>query len=306
MDQIISSNFADDKKLAGIISTTEDCEQLQKGINEFMIWCKENKLQINAEKCKVMTFTRKKFPIIFNYTIDSEPVKRVEENMDLGVIFDKKCTFRSHYEYACNRATTTLKFVKRQSQYFGMDTLKLIYQLLVRSILEFAAPIWSPNCMVHRTKLESIQKQMVLFLLGDDKRYKTGSYVLSPYVDRCAQLGLTTLVRRRVNATILFIHSLIMGKYQSPHLRTLMTLNDGSRRLRQSKFIQLRKYDNSPFSVACSLFNIAANEIDPCVPRNQFRTALMKLPDELFVINTFIVIVLVYYYFVLIYFLILF
>lgn len=171
-----------------------------------MNWCKDNKLQVNIDKCKIITFTRKRDPIIFNYTIDGVPITRVEETMDLGVIFDKGLTFRSYYEYVTNRATTTSKFVKRQSQFFGMGTIKIIYQLLVRSLLEFASPIWSPNYLVYKNKIESVQKQMVLFLLGDDKRHLTRSYVLSPYTDRCIQLGLSTLVRRRINAIIIFIH----------------------------------------------------------------------------------------------------
>lgn len=85
MDEIIASDFADDKKLAEIITSIEDCKQLQEGINDFMEWCNENDLKINKGKCKVMTFTRKKNPIIFSYTIDGELIRRVDENTDLGV-----------------------------------------------------------------------------------------------------------------------------------------------------------------------------------------------------------------------------
>lgn len=146
MVEIISSNFADDKKLAGYVNCTEDAIQLQHGIDCFVKWTKENGLQLNKDKCKVISYIRKKNPIIYEYVIDGVPVKRVDETMDLGVLFDKKLTIRSHYEYVTNRATTTSRFVKRKSQYFGNGTIKIIYQLLVRSILEFAAPIWSPEC----------------------------------------------------------------------------------------------------------------------------------------------------------------
>lgn len=84
-------------------------------------------------------------------------------------------TLRVHDHWSLtNRANTTSKFVKRQSQYFGTGTIKIIYQLLVRSILKFSALIWLPNHMVPRNSIESVQKQMVLFLLGDNKRHLTG------------------------------------------------------------------------------------------------------------------------------------
>lgn len=282
MDEIISSNFADDKKLAGYVNCIEDAKQLQHGIDCFVKWTKENGLQLNNGKCKVISYTRKKNPIIYEYVIDGVPVKRVDETMDLGVLFDKKLTFRSHYEYVTNRATTTSRFVKRQSQFFGNGTIKIIYQLLVRSILEFAAPIWSPEYLIHKNAFESVQKQMVLFLLGDDKRHLTKSYVLSPYTERCEQLGLTTLVRRRINATVLFMHALISNKYLSPHLRSMLTLNSSTRVLRNSNFISIGRNDGSPFSDACRLFNVAASKIDPSLPRTIFRTSLRALPDDLF------------------------
>lgn len=286
MYEIVSLNFADDKKLSKRIDCVEDAMKLQEGIDWFMNWCKENKLQVNRDKCKVMTFTRKRDPIVFNYTIDGEPIKRVEENVDLGVTFDKALTFRSHYEYMTKRANATSKFVKRQSRFFGKETIKIIYQLLVRSILEFSALIWSPNYMVHRKSIESVQKQMVLFLLDDADphvRYEeTGSYALTPYSDRCTDLGITTLVRRRVNAIVLFVHSIITGRYRSPCLRAMMVLNDGTRILRNPNFIKLRTHDDSPFNVACRLFNIAAVNIDPTLTHNRFRTELLKLPDDLF------------------------
>ena len=200
----------------------------------------------------------------------------------LGVLVDKGFTFRSHYEYITNRAISASRFVKRQSPFFSMDTIKLIYQMLVRSILEFSSPIWSPNYLVHRNSIESVQKQMVLFLLGDDRRHLTQSYELPPYTERCEQLGLVTLIRRRINAIVLFIHAIIIGKYQSPHLRSLITLNPGTRLSRNPNFIRIVAHDDSPFTVACKLFNVAARHVDPTLPRQLFRSSLLKLPDDLF------------------------
>lgn len=48
------------------------------------------------------------------------------------------------------------------------------------TMLEFSAPIWSPNYIIHRNRIESVQKQMVLFLLGDNQRHLTQSYELTP------------------------------------------------------------------------------------------------------------------------------
>lgn len=282
MDEILALNFADDKKLGGFITCNDDAEHLQNGIDRFSDWCNDNKLRMNVQKCKVITFSRIKNPIIHTYTINGVPVKRVNETMDLGVMFQENGKFHSHWEYVTNRAVATSKFVKRQSVYYSMETIKLIYQLLVRSLLEFATTIWSPNHLIHRSRIESVQKQMVLFLLGDNTRYLTKSYELSPYKERCTRLGLSTLIRRRTNAIIMFMHAIISGKYQSPHLRSMITLNPATRSLRRPNFIMINRHDDSPFTSACRLFNVAATYLDPTLPRACFRSALMNLPDECF------------------------
>lgn len=289
LGDIISSNFADDKKISQMIFSSADTAQLQIGIDEFSEWCRKNKLSINKDKCKIITFTRrtKTNPIMHEYVIDNEPIVRVFEIMDLGILLDVKLTFTPHIEYIVNRATAILKFVKRQSQFFGSETIKILYSALVRSLLEFSCVIWSPHYLLHKNRLESVQKQLVLFLLGDHNRHVTEDYVLSPYTERCAQVALATLVRRRIDATILFMHSLIIGKLQSPHLRSLIKLNHTVRPTRYANFITIETCKKeylrmSPFNKACSLFNIAARHIDPSLPRCRFRTALLGLPDDVF------------------------
>ena len=67
-----------------------------------------------------------------------------------------------------------------------------------------------------------------------------------------------------------------------PHLRSLITLNPATRSLRRPNFIMLNKSDDSPFTVARRLFNVAATYVDPTLPRAQFRSALMNVPDDFF------------------------
>lgn len=304
IEEVISLNFADDKKLASIIDCSEDALRLQNGIDLFMKWCKDNKLELNHEKCKVITFTRKIKPIVYDYMMNGVKIKRVEEVMDLGVLCDKEFRLTSHREYITNRAKATLKFVIRQSHYFGKQIIQILYQTLVRSLLEFAAPIWSPHYMVHKTQIESVQKQIVLFLLGDNNRNQTGLYALPPYIQRCDQIEFTTLARRRINATVLFMHAVILGKFNSPHLRSLIKINTAEPHLRAlpssnnpgftgvrasrvpdliSVKYYVKNYTNfSPFNEACRLFNIASRFIDPSLNRNEFRAQLLHLPDYSF------------------------
>lgn len=157
----------------------------------------------------------------------------------------------------------------------------------MRSNTEFASTIWSPYCKTHRNSIESIQKQAIIYLNKDYLNRAENNYVLPPYENRCADLKLTKLIRRRVNAAALFMYKIIRGQYQAPDIRNRLNLNTGVRSLRNPEFIILKKYDtdygyNSPFNQACRAFNHAVLFIDPTTSFIDFKSKLLSLPDSAF------------------------
>lgn len=284
--EIRTFNFADDKKLAVIVKSVQDTLKLQKAIDEFSQWCRDNHLELNTDKCKIMTFSHKKSIIQATYTIDGKPIERVNEIRDLGVMMDPKLSFLT--EYAKNKADNMLAFVKRESfKTFNTDTAKTLYGSLVRSHLEFASSIWLPNCQTHIDLIERTQKQAVIFLHQDNINRAENNYVLAPYNERCADLKLVSLQRRRINASVLFLHKIISGRVKCPDIRNTLNINSGQRTLRNPEFIRIRFSRtehglSSPLNLACRLFNHAALFIDPTIPFDEFKTKLLKLPDSAF------------------------
>lgn len=287
MPDIFSLNFADEKKIGSIVRNRNDAVKLQQAIDKFLDWCKLNGLSVNANKCKIITFTHKRNPIMYDYIMNDHPIERVSSIRDLGVLLDHKLNFNEHIEYITTKARAILKFVNRQSQYFQRDVIKILYMALVRSNLEFACSIWSPYHSSSKDRIESVQIQFLIHLNGVHIRGNEIGYVLPPYADRCRSHELSTLLRRRVNATILFIHSIICGKKNAPHLRIQMDLNTGTRTLRNPEFIRLRfcRTDHSiwsPFNNACRMYNHAVLFIDPSLPHFEFKNKLLKLSDTAF------------------------
>lgn len=288
LDGIFSMNFADDKKMDRIVKNLDDAAMLQTAIDDFMNWCKDNDLEVNNSKCKIISYSWKKEIIEFEYKINGCTIQRVSETNDLGILQDSKSTFNKHFEYVQKKSMAALNFVKRQSKRLDLDATKLLYTSLVRSNLEFACAVWSPYHAIHKNEIESVQRQMVIFLNNDRQRQRdTGNYVLQPYLDRCAKFNLTTLIRRRFNATAMFIYDVLSGRRNSPFLRSLLVINDDSRILRNADLIKLKSRFrtahsfNSPFNRACRIFNCVSNLIDPTLPRNEFKRMLCNLPDNL-------------------------
>lgn len=284
MHGVFNLNFADDKKLVSIVKSYDDARNFQSAINMFFQWCCDNGLEINRVKSKVITYTLKRKPIVYDYILDGESIQRCNSTKDLGIYMNSKMSFNAHFEYVSNKSRTTLNFVKRQRHYVDANALVILYKSLVRSNLEFASCIWSPSQITHKRTIESTQKQFVMFINGDLEHRAENDYVLSPYTERCIDHNLETLTRRRVNACALFIHSILTGKIISPTLRSRITFN--FRPLKNNGLIFMQRNrtlctSNSPFNYACKIFNLVSSFVDPTLPRDKFRNELLNLPDSI-------------------------
>lgn len=281
-------NFADDKKRATIVKQDSDTMEVQRGIDDFVQWCDDNGLRLNVSKCKMISFTHRQNPILATYYIKGSPVKRVNEMPDLGVLMDKKLSFVPHMEFVKKKSDSSLSFVKRECyKSLNMDNAKLLYNTLVRSHLEYANIIWSPSAGTHKTFIESTQKQAVIFLHKDYMNRRENDYVLRPYQERCEELGLKSLNRRRVNTAVLWMHKLISGRLDCPELKSQLQINTGTRTIRNSEFIKI-KYSrtdyglNAPLNNASRAFNYAVTLVDPSLPYNLFKTEVLRLPNSVF------------------------
>lgn len=111
-----------------------------------------------------------------------------------------------------------LGFLKRIRYYFrNVKALTSIYNTHVRSHLEYASVIWNPIYGVHSDKIESVQKQFVLYALRRTVR-RDSEYRLPPYPLRCSTLNLESLSRRRTNSCIFFVFDVLSGNIDAPHL----------------------------------------------------------------------------------------
>lgn len=286
---LLTLNFADDKKVAHIIKKLSDTVVLQNAINKFIQWCDDNDLEVHSMKCQIITFSLKKITIHSDYFIRGEKIKRTENIRDLGVILDPKLSFSQHFEYISNKAHAMLAFVKRQCyKTFNTDIAKMLFYALVRSHLEFASQVWSPFNQKYIDVIESTQKQFIKFIHPNGSANNPrNQFALRPYIERCTEMNMCTLKRRRINACIFLIHDIISGKLSSPRLRNQITFFKINYFIRSPEFIKLNHCtkdctNDSPFRTACRLYNLSVLHVDPTIDRMTFRDRVTKLPDTVF------------------------
>lgn len=209
--------YADDLKIYQEITSISDCIRLQNNINLISTWCTENEIQLNLQKCSVMTYSRIKKPYIFDYYANQSLMPRQALVKDLGVLFDSRLTFADHIIAIRNSACRSYGFLVRSSKTFtNLAALKTLYCALVRSKLEYASVVWHPHYTYQQLTLERVQKQFLKFLsFKIDNTYPNRG---TDYKSLLARHNFCSLETRRTGASGLFLVKLVRGVVDAPSL----------------------------------------------------------------------------------------
>lgn len=271
--------FADDIKIYAKIRDYLDAVRLQCDLNRLSKWCRINCLELNVQKCFNVTYSRKKKPLLVDYFIDGIKLDRKFKVKDLGVVFDTKVSFNDHIDFITARAYSILGLIKRNC--WEMDNvyaLKNVYCCLVRSVLEYASVVWNPNYEVHSNRIESIQKQFLLFALR--KLGWRNRLELPSYDSRCRLINLESLRARRRKFCALYVFDLITMKIECPQLFSVLKINQHQRNLRTSRIFRLVRHRTNygnyePVNNMCRIFNSVQNVYQPGMSRRLFKKSLV-------------------------------
>ena len=162
-------------------------------VKDTELFAKENRLIINKQKTKVISFIKSRkydFPPEISFA-DGTNIEYVEEIKLLGVIVSQDLRWNKNCNYICQKARAKLWILRR------MMKLKItIYQLFdiytkeIRSILEYAVPVWHSGLTIQQSRdIERVQKlAMKIILQGAYKNYQLA----------CDTFSTQTLQERRV------------------------------------------------------------------------------------------------------------
>lgn len=146
-------------------------------------------------------------------------------------------SFTDHIDSQIAKARSMLGFVFRFTfEFKDPHTLRIIYQSLVRSILEFASVIWSPFYKVHCKRIESIQKRFLIFAL---RQFNWGpGFSLPSYESRCKLLDIDSLESRRNMSSLMFMTDVITGRLDSPSIYNKLSFNINNKNLRNHRMFE--------------------------------------------------------------------
>lgn len=92
---------------------------------------------LNVDQCKVITFSRKKLRLNYDYKVNKSSLKKVNCSNDLGVTIDSQLRFNIHLDTVINNANRRCGFIKRQTnELANIDATRLLVLLIIRPFLE--------------------------------------------------------------------------------------------------------------------------------------------------------------------------
>ena len=272
--------YADDMKLYMTISEQKDIVLMQHEINLFYKWCNKNLLELNINKCHVISYSRKHSTIDYTYSLGQQNVSRSDKIKDLGVILDSKMTFTEHFNVIIHKANNMLCFIKRFSYNFNDPyTIKTLFISFVRPILEYCSIVWSPHQIIHAERIESIQKQFLLYAL---RKLGWRSFPLPSYAARCMLINIQTLKKRRDFSMICFINDIVSHRIDCNEILSHLNFYAPVRSLRTRNLFYTNTHRtnyalNEPVSRIMKTYNNVCENIDVCMSKNALKRIFYNL-----------------------------
>ena len=137
IDDVVSSKllkFADDTKVFGVVSNSNDIEKLQIDLMNLCKWS-EMLMLFNADKCKIMHFGHNNN--MANYKLTDKNLEVAKEERDLGVIMKNDLKFRLECIKAVNTANKVLGMIRKSFVCKDREIILQLYESLVRPHLEY-------------------------------------------------------------------------------------------------------------------------------------------------------------------------
>lgn len=274
-------SFADDLKIYFQIRNIDDSTYLQGQLEVFSGWCDTNRMVLNPSKCSIISFTRKKKPIHYEYHLAETLIKREDCVKDLGVLLDSQLTYKQHISFIVAKASRSLGFIMRMTKSFNdVYCLKALYCSLVRSTLEYCSPIWNPSYMNGVERIEAIQRRFVRFALR--RLPWRNPQQLPRYESRGQLIGLDTLHARRDLSCAMLISDLLTAKTDCPEILSAINFHARPRALRNSVFLNIpfRRTNYGAYSAVIGLqrlFNRVSSGFDFHLSRTTIRNNFLNL-----------------------------
>lgn len=208
--------FADDTRLLKSIRGEEDVKVLQNDLNAVVAWSEKNNMSLHQDKFELMTHSGMKrnkdekaavegiqeLPLsngMFAYETAAGVIEAKEDLRDLGVMISADLKWKKHIGKIAESGRKKAAWVFSVFETRDAQPMLTLYKSLVRSLLEYACPLWHPSKIGDIQTLEAVQRSFTKRIDGTKGL---------DYWSRMMKLDMMSLQRRRERYIVLHMWKL--------------------------------------------------------------------------------------------------
>ena len=207
--------FADDSRLVKAITDDFDKSKLQEDLESVMFWSVSNNMVLHPDKFELLChepylnnhavklFSNLPFACGYDdiaYTCNQMDIAPSHLVKDLGIIMTADFNFNAHINLISSKASLKVSWLLSAFKSRSSFVLMTLYKSLVRSLLEYCCPLWSPFSIHELQTLESVQRRLTSKIAGLERL---------DYWSRLQSLGLMSLQRRRERYILLYLWKIL-------------------------------------------------------------------------------------------------
>lgn len=278
--------FADDTKIYHIHSNHSGSVSnvIQNDLDALQQWSENWLLKFHPEKCKQLHVkkpsvttslpTRHLYSYVDNTRCDVN-LPSVQQEKDVGVIFDSHLNFKHHINEITKKASQMMGIIRRSFIELSPQIFRPLYISLVRSRLEYAQSVWSPHLKSEINRLERVQRNATKQVNG----FKNLSYT-----ERLQKLKLPTLAHRRKRGDMIEVYKLTHDLYDEEVKLDLPLAQDARRGhcyklyKKRTLSLDLRKYSFTNRIV--DTWNSLPSEVVEAKTLNSFKNRIDRFWHE--------------------------
>ena len=201
--------FADDTAVYLAVSNLEQAKLLQEDSDRLGEWSFKWDMEFNPSKCTIIHVTRSKTAIPSQYTLYGETLESISSSKYLGVTINDRLTWNDHIQNTVTSANKTMGFLRRNIRTKDPGIREVAYKTLVRPILEYSSPVWSPYTKSNIHRIEMVQRRVARWTLGRFSPYDSVWSMLG-------ELGWRSLEDRRTDARLCLFYKIVHGLVAVP------------------------------------------------------------------------------------------
>ena len=263
--------FADDCVLYKsdiICDTILEC--LQKGLDNYVSWGRDNNMYLNASKTKSMLI---KPTIQYNLyqplSTEGKNIQFVNMFNYLGVLLDDQMTFTPYYNLVKRRIENKIFVLSKIRKFVDSRTALLVYKQAILPLAEYAGFVLISCNIGQRHDLQTLQNNALRLC----KRYHLLDRIqIEQLHDECTILGLEQR-RRKQLLRLMYLHSKNEDNIKKPvrvtRLETKLVFKTPAK--------CTTKYLNSPFYKGTLLWNGLSSELQRSDSVERFVNNVKKL-----------------------------